>query len=267
MTKQAMRAWTTVRGQVDEMLDSITDFEWLAPSACPGWLVRDVVAHLGANARAPIEPLPEIEPAPPMPDNRERLHDLVVARRRAWPIAEILHEYHTYVPKLVDFVASMQDEPAAEKPFPVPGLGIYPAHSLANAMMFDYYCHMRHDLLRPAGPLYCVLPSPDHDTVYSAVVWMMLGLPQMQGSDLDETVRAPITFRLTGAGASEWTVHRRGPSGALVVEETGGGDVVVTSEADAFIAWGTQRRRWRTDCTIEGDESLAVPLLDALNIV
>jgi hypothetical protein len=99
------------------------------------------------------------------------------------------------------------------------------------------------------------------------VVWMMLGLPQMQGSELDETVLAPITFRLTGAGASEWTVHRRGPRGGLAVEETGGGDVVVTSEADAFIAWGTQRRRWRTDCTIEGDESLAIPLLDALNIV
>ena len=109
--------------------------------------------------------------------------------------------------------------------------------------------------------------APDHDTVYSAVVWMMLGLPQMQGSDLDETVGAPITFRLTGAGASEWTVHRGDPSGALTVEETGGADVVVTSDADAFIAWGTQRRRWRTDCTIEGDASLAVPLLDALNIV
>jgi uncharacterized protein (TIGR03083 family) len=267
MTPQAMRGWTTVRFQLDEILNNLSDADWLAPSACPGWLVRDVVAHLAANARAPIEPLPEIRPAPPLPDNRERLHDLVVARRRAWPIAEILHEYHTYVPKLVDFVASMQDQPAAEKPFSVPGLGIYPAHSLANAQVFDYYCHMRHDLLRPRGPLYWVLPPPDHDTVYSAVVWMMLGLPQMQGSELDETVRAPVTFRLTGAGASEWTVHRGDPSGALTVEETGGADVVVTSDADAFIAWGTQRRRWRTDCTIEGDESLAVPLLDALNIV
>ncbi len=267
MTKQAMDAWTTVRNQLDDVLNSLSDSEWLAPSACPGWLVRDVVAHLAANARAPISPLPQIEPAPPMPDNRERLHDLVVARRRTWTITEILDEYHTYVPQLVNFLASKQNQPVAEELFPVPGLGIYPAHSLANAMVFDYYCHMRHDLLCPAGPLDCVLPSPDHDTIYSAVVWMMLGLPQMQGGELDETVRAPITFHLTGAGESEWTVHRRGPSGGLAVEETGGGDVVVTSDAHAFIAWGTQRRRWRTDCTIEGDESLAVPLLDALNIV
>jgi hypothetical protein len=262
-----MHAWATVRGQLDDLLDHLDDGEWLAPSACPGWLVRDVVAHLAANARAPIDPLPDMKPAPPTPKNRERQHDLAVARRRNWPVTEILHEYHTYVPKLVAFVATLQEHPVAEQPFPVAGLGSYPAHSLANAMVFDYYCHMRHDLLGPDGPLYYLLPSPDHETVYSAVTWMMLGLPQMQGNALDETVQAPITFRFTGAGHSEWTVHRDGPGAGLTVEDTGGGDVVVTSDADAFIAWGTQRRRWRTDCTIDGDESLAVPLLDALNIV
>jgi hypothetical protein len=46
---------------------------------------------------------------------------------------------------------------------------------------------------------------------------MMLGLPQMQGSDLDDTVRAPLTFRFTGAAVSGWTVHRRDPHGGLVV--------------------------------------------------
>jgi uncharacterized protein (TIGR03083 family) len=267
VTTQALNAWATVRAHLDEVLDGLTDEQWLHATACAGWRVRDLIAHLGASARAPIDPLPDPPDAPPMPENRERQHDVTVARRRDWSVAEVLDEYHTYLPKLVDLVASLQAEPVATQPFPVPGLGVYPAHSLANAMVFDYHCHLRHDLLRPAGPVAHKLPPADHDTVYAAVLWMMLGLPQMQGDDLDDTVTAPVTFRFTGAGASEWTVHRPDPGGGLVVEERGGGDVVVTSDAHAFIAWGTKRRDWRPDCVVSGPDPLAAPLLDALNIV
>lgn len=267
MTTQAIDALKSVRTQLDAVLDSLTDAEWLLPSACSGWRVRDLIAHLGASARGPIDPLPEPPGAPPLPENRERQHDVMVERRSGWTIAEVLDEYRTFGPKAVDLVASLQSEPAASQAFPVPGLGVYPAHSLANALVFDYHCHLRHDLLAPGGSVERTLPAPDHDTVYSAVVWMMLGLPQMQGDALNDTVTAPITFRLTGAGESEWTISRPDPAGGLVVEEVGGGDVVVTSDAHAYVAWGTKRRDWRADCVITGQESLAVPLLDALDIV
>ncbi|MBV1949044.1 maleylpyruvate isomerase N-terminal domain-containing protein [Streptomyces sp. BV129] len=267
MTVQAMAAWKLVRAQLDDVLDSLTHEEWLRPSACAGWRVRDVVAHLGAGARSVIDPLPEPPDAAPMPEDRERQHDVLVLRRDEWSVEQVLEEYRTYAPKLGDLVAGFQHEPQASAPFTVPGLGVYPMHALANGQVFDYYCHLRHDLLGPAGPIDRVLPPPEHETVYAAVQWMMWGLPQMQGDALDTTVTAPVTFRLTGPGESEWTVTRPDPDGHLAVEERGGGDVVVTSDAHAFIAWGTTRRDWRPDCTITGPESLATPLLDALDIV
>ncbi|MFI6953413.1 maleylpyruvate isomerase N-terminal domain-containing protein [Nocardia sp. NPDC050408] len=268
MTSEAMAAWQAVRTQLDDVLESLSAEEWLLPSACAGWRVRDVIAHLGASARAVIDPLPTPPDAPPLPENRERQHDVAVARRHGWSVGEVVDEYRTYGTKLVELVGSFQAEPTASQQFPVPGLGVYPMHSLANAQVFDYHCHLRHDLLGPAGPLQRTLPEPEHDVVHSAVVWMMLGLPQMQGSDLDDKVTVPITFRFTGPGASEWTVRRPDPTGGLVVEEGGGGDVVVTSDAHAFIAWGTKRRDWRPDCIVSGSDSLAaVPLLDTLDII
>ena len=267
MTTQALDAWTTVRTQLDSMLDSLTDQEWQEPSACPGWRVRDLLAHLGASARAAIDPLPDPPDAPALPDNRERQHDVFVDRRRDWSVDEVVKEYREYGSKLVELVTTLQAEPAASQPFPVPGLGVYPAHSLANAMVFDYYCHLRHDLLAPHGPIERALPAPEHATVHAAVTWMMLGLPQMQGDALDDTITAPITLHLTGPGQSEWTIHRPDPAGGLVVDERGGADVVVTSDAHAFVAWATQRHPWQQDCSIIGDPSVATPLLDALNII
>ncbi|MEU6573465.1 maleylpyruvate isomerase N-terminal domain-containing protein [Streptomyces sp. NPDC046805] len=267
MTVQALAAWNLVRDQLDGVLDSLTHEEWLRPSACPGWRVRDMVAHLGASARSVIDPLPEPPDAAPLPEIRERQHDVFVLRRNGWSLEEVLEEYRTYSSKLADMVAGLQAEPKASETFTAPGLGVYPFHAMANGMAFDYYCHLLHDLLGPVGPIERVLPAPEHETVYAAVQWMMWGLPQMQGDALDATVIAPVTFRFSGPGESGWTVTRPDPTGGLVVEEKGGGDVVVTSDAHAFIAWGTKRRDWRQDCTITGSESLAAPLLDAVNIV
>jgi len=267
MTSTAHAAWMELRTQWDELINSLTPEEWDAPSACAGWSVRDLVAHLGASARGIVDPQPEPADAAPLPEVRERVHDVMVARRSGWTIDEIVEEYRNYGDKLAGAVLSFQSEPLASSPLDLPGLGVYPMHLGANAMVFDYYCHLRHDVIAPGGPISRDLPAPDHRTLYAAIEWMMAGLPQMQGNELDDTVTAPVTFRFTGAGESEWTVSRPEPAGGLVVEEATGGSVVVTSSAHDFVSWGTKRSSWRDHCSIEGPAERAVPLLDALNII
>lgn len=44
------------RTTVLDYCNALTDAEWSAPSAASGWTVQDVVAHLGATARAPFTP-------------------------------------------------------------------------------------------------------------------------------------------------------------------------------------------------------------------
>jgi hypothetical protein len=107
---------------------------------------------------------------------------------------------------------------------------VYPSHSLANALAFDYHCYPRQDFLAPAGPLARTLPAPDHH-VYSAVVSSMLGLPPMQGNGLDDRVSPAITLRLTGPDANEETAHRGGTNNGRVIDQRGASEVTITLNA------------------------------------
>ncbi|MEU7816902.1 maleylpyruvate isomerase family mycothiol-dependent enzyme [Pseudonocardia sp. NPDC049154] len=267
MTEAALRA---ARANVDEiatLIDSIDDDGWARPSACAGWRVRDMIAHLGAVATSIVAPTPPAPDAPPMPAERERQHDVLVDRRRSWSVAEVVDEWRINTPKLLDALAGFQQGEAATAATTLPGLGTYPKHMLANALAFDTFCHLRNDLLRPAGPLELALPEPDDDRVRPAVEWMLAGLPQMQGPELTATVVAPITLELTGPGATTVTVLPAGEGELLTVVPGAEGDVRARSSAVAFIAWGTTREGWREHVTLEGHAELATPFLDTLNII
>ncbi|WP_232021310.1 MULTISPECIES: maleylpyruvate isomerase family mycothiol-dependent enzyme [Pseudonocardia] len=47
------RAVSAERVAVADLVDSLTDDEWITGSLCSGWTVRDVVAHLTTTTRAP----------------------------------------------------------------------------------------------------------------------------------------------------------------------------------------------------------------------
>jgi hypothetical protein len=128
-------------------------------------------------------------------------------------------------------------------------------HAIANGLVFDYYCHLHHDLLAPGGPIRRPAPQRTDDAVRAAVEWMMLGLPQMQGDALTAAFGPPLVLDLSGPGAGQWTVARPDPAGPPVVTEGADADTVVSSDTHSFVAWGTKRRGWRRDCTVTGDEA------------
>lgn len=267
MTQQAVAALHAVKGDLDAVLDVLTPEEWDAASACAGWRVRDVVAHLGASAREVFEPEGPREDEGPMPEERERQHDVLVNRRRSRTTDQVLEEYRTYSARLVEVQDGLQKEPMASTDVPVAGLGTYPMHAIANALVFDYYCHLHHDLLAPGGPLKRPVPERTDAMLRAAVEWMLLGLPQMQGDELAGAVAAPLVIELTGPGGGAWTVTRPDAHAPLVITAGTSGDIVVRSDPHSFVGWGTKRRDWRPDCTVVGDKDAAARFLDALNII
>lgn len=267
MTKQAVEALNNFHTQIEELAASLTPADWVRPSACPGWRVRDVVAHLGAGASSLLAPVEVPEERLPLPSNREREHDIHVDIRRDWSVEEVLDEFTTYGRQRLNMLPGFQEEPMASNELTIPGLGTYPMHAAANGLAFDHYCHLHHDLLAPVGPLDAVRPTVTHEQMYSVVQFMMWGLPQMQGPELDEMLLVPTTFAFTGPGESTWTVARPDLSGRLVVAEEGGGDVTVTSAATDFALWGTGRAPFWDLVEIDGDRSSVIGFLATLDIV
>jgi uncharacterized protein (TIGR03083 family) len=265
MTRIGLAAARESNDQLAGIVPSIDDDQWELPSACAGWRVIDVLAHLGALAfEAVCPPAPD----PTVPKIRERYHDLRVNQRRGWSHAEVIEEWRHYAPLQLDLLAAGQEPPAADEPVVVPGLGTYPRHLLANTTAFNVFCHLRFDMLAPDGPLPFSVPEPTDELVAPAVEFMLAGLPQMQGPELDETVTEPLVLELTAPGAVTVTVlPADGPHGRLTVVPGSRGTTRIHSAAVDFIAWSTTRKPWRDFCKISGDPATATPFLDCLNII
>ena len=267
MSTDAIVGLRAIHADLQAVLTTVTAEEWEQESGCTGWSVKDVLAHVTSNFKEMVEPTPPAsEPLPEM--TAEEAMEALVAPRKEWTAEELLAEYERYRDGVFAALAGMQTEPTASTVVPLADLGMYPLHWLANAYCFDHYCHLRHDLLAPAGPLVRELAAPDDAMVRPGVDWMWAGLPQMCSRDLAPVVTAPLKITLTGAGGGTWIIGPAGEDGLVTVTETEGDAAAeVRSSAHDFVAWGTKRSDWRSACELAGDADYAAAVLDALNII
>lgn len=267
MTKQAVDGVIANHADMQAVFDGLTAEQWLLPSACAGWTVKDVLAHVTSNFNEMVNPSPApADPPPPM--TAEQAMEALVAPRKDWPVADLLDEYARTRDGSFAALAAMQEEPLASTELTVADLGTYPMHWLANAYCFDHYCHLRHDLLAPAGPLADRLAPPDDVRLRPGIEWMIAGMPQMCPDALG-LLTGPLRLELTGPGGGVWTIHPPEGGAFAVIEESSATPpvAVVSSSAHAFVSWGTTRSAWRDACSLRGDADAAARVLDALNIV
>ena len=148
----------SVRADRDILLDLLSTMPhslWAAPSGCPGWTVKDLVAHLGTMFWRLVD-------RSQLPDSRglptERAADLDVASRATWEPARVLAEYVAVTDRALPALEQLR---AVDDLVPLGDLGCFPASMLADGYAFDHYIHIRADLLAPRGPL--DVPPPPSD--------------------------------------------------------------------------------------------------------
>ncbi len=265
MSELAVEGFRAEREAILSVAKDLSADEWMMPSACAGWTVRDVMGHMACTLHGVIDPafLPD------MAGGTESSMEPAVAERRSWPIEQVIDEYETYSGQAADLFESVQAAPLSETMLPMGDLGTHPMSILPSTFLFDGYTHLRNDMLTPNGSVDRPQPPRDEKRLRPTMDWMLAGLPWMCADALDGVVDRPLALSLEGPGGGTWTIAPGGEDGRVVVSESTNGDVVATvhSTDHDFVIWGTRRAPWRSMVKIEGDEDYAARVLDAIKII
>jgi uncharacterized protein (TIGR03083 family) len=233
-----------------------------APSACAGWTVRTVLAHVTLSAAA-LAGLVSAEPADPDVE----FESGVDARARKFaerPAGELVDLFRSSVPAVVGTFASLPAEFAAA-PIPMGTAGTYPFGAMVDALTFDHTCHIRWDVLRPRGPVSRDLPAVEPERLTATVRWLMRGVPQMTSPAFRTRLTDPITLVFTDiknptSPAEPTATYRLMPGpGQVIVEPspTEPARSTVHTTAAGFILWSTGREPRESRVRLEGDAEYA----------
>ena len=263
MSQLAVDGFRAERDAILTVAKSLSEDEWNLPSDCRGWAVRDVFGHMACTLHGVTDPsfLPDTS------GGTENTMEPPVAERRTWPIEQVIDEYETSSASAAEAFASLQSPGLAETPLPMGELGTHTMSILPSTYLFDAYCHLRHDLLAPTGPIDRPQPPRDEQRLRPTVEWMLAGLPWMCAAALDGVVQRPLTLELSGPGGGSWTIAPGTDRVSVTEGADKGAAATVRSTSHDFVVWGTKRRPWRDFVEIDGDEAYATAVLDAVKII
>jgi len=264
MTAAAIPALRTQVHHARELFATLTPEEWSRPSGCDGWRVQDVAQHMAAVFQQIADPA-SID----MGDSgrAEAAAEVPVADRRDWAVEQVLAAYDEWSEKGVTALAALQEPPMADAVVPLSDLGTHPLHLLGNAIVFDHYCHLRHDL-GVAIDRAAQLPR-EHDALTATREWMLAGLPQMCETALAAADQQPVNLVFDGPGGGSFLLAP-GVDGWTVAEGSDPDAPTATSTVHDFVSWGTKRANWRD--VVEVDVGAArypsvAGVLDAIDVI
>ena len=251
---------------LQEFVDSLGEDEWKMASACEGWRIQDVFAHVTSNLKQFADPDPPSDEQGQL--SAEEAMEALVAPRKDWSPDELIEEYFKYLEPALGVFSNLLEEPTASVEQQLSDLGTYQLRWLPYAFCFDHYCHLRHDMASPGGPIERDLPLADDLRLTPGIEWMLAGLPQMCSKDL-ATLKEPILLRLTGPGGGEWILHNSEENELIQIDNYLEQEVSasITSTSHDFVSWATHRSSWEDCCVIDGDLEYVSSLIGSINII
>ncbi|MFE2999271.1 maleylpyruvate isomerase N-terminal domain-containing protein [Nocardia sp. NPDC059246] len=253
-------ALRTARADLITYCRSLDAEHWLMPSKAEGWLVRDVVAHLGACCRVIFTPA---SVSMITTNDIEHWNEKGVEQRRDWPTWQVLDEFETWSRRAITLGKVLSATPLGHARMPVGELGWFAVGALmACGPVFDQHTHLHHDIAPVVG-----IPAPQAGAAQMevTVAWMIAVLANQLRSAPMVWVDAPVNLELTGPGGGAWHI---GSGGLLGYGSSWSHAATISASAESFVSWATKRTAWRdNDITLEGSSDLAQRILDGINVV
>jgi uncharacterized protein (TIGR03083 family) len=211
---------------------------WDASSGCPGWSIKDVIAHMATTFWTAVD-------QSALPDTTglgaEQAAEVCVGARRAMSGPQVLDDYATVSEQALALLEALA---GTDIEMDLGDLGTYPAGILPTAFCFDHYTHIRADLFAPRGSLPGPLPASDDLRLVPTLEWIEAALPQQNRAALESGGFDGADIVISGTATR--TIRIGNPSGPA--------SATVRSDADAAVRWITQRAEWQSlDVHAEGD--------------
>jgi len=260
MTSPAIQALRAEHSHALELFDSLTADEWSRASGCTGWSVQDVAQHMASTFHS-IADAASIETGTTA--DVEQNAEVPVQARRDWSVDQVKAEYREWSDKGIATLTAMQEPPLADMVVPLANLGSHPLRLMGNAIAFDHYCHLRHDIgvaVRRAADL-------PHDPLVleAAVEWMVAGIPQMCAEALAGCASG-VSFVFTDLHHVLYTLTPGAPGELWQVAHGTDADLpLCVTSAHEFVSWATKRSDWRPHVQLTNDAAAAT--LDAINVI
>jgi uncharacterized protein (TIGR03083 family) len=261
MTKAAIAALEDEVANAKALFATLTPEEWAAPSGCAGWRVQDVAQHMASVFQQIADPS-SIDTGDS--GRAEQAAEVPVQARRDWTPDEVVDAYHEWSTSGVAALAALQEPPMAEAVVPISDLGSHPLHLLGNAIVFDHYCHLRHDIgaaVERAAEL-----EREEVALRATLEWMLAGLPQMCAAELATATPTPVNLVFDGPGGGSYLLAP-GDAGWTVIEGSRDDAPTVRTTVHDFVSWGTKRADWRDVVTGDLTADGVASVLDAINVI
>ena len=219
----AIEAVRADRAALLEICGALTPAQWQAQSGCEGWSVQDVITHMGVTFWSVVDPsrLPDMLALP-----FEEAQDVAVRARRGMAPGAALADYAEASERGLEQLPQIA---ALDLEVPLGDAGTYPAALVPAAFAFDHYTHIRADLYAPRGPLTGEPPATDELRMAPVLDWIEAALPQQNPAAADT---GSYEFRISGPGSR------------VITFGTGQARATVSSDAQPFVRWVTQRGSW-----------------------
>jgi uncharacterized protein (TIGR03083 family) len=266
-------AWRSASADFIDLVTPLSQAEWDAPTALPGWSVGDIVAHIGwlegllmGEYDAPHEP--DWSALPHAQSDFGRITEIHVDLRRSWAREAVLVELADRVARRTVELEEGPHDAAVEVMGP---FGPAPLARVLRMRTLDTWVHEQdiRDALGRPGHL-------DTPGAQATAAQLLPGLGKVWAKLAGAEPGQVLDVRITGPGIEGGSIVAVGDDGRArvvgddLLDQAGTATVTLTMSWPAYLALSCGRgdpQPWRADVRISGDEPLAARVLDHFRVM
>jgi uncharacterized protein (TIGR03083 family) len=254
-----------VWGDIGALCDDLSADQWRTPTDCPGWNVRDNVAHMIGTERMLMgeRPTVDLDVAPPHVRNDiGKANERWIATYRGSDDAALLDEFRSVTSRRLDQLRALTPEAWDDEGFTPEGPGPY--RQFMQIRAFDCWYHdqdIREALHRPG-----FLDGPVADLSLARIC--AKGLGYVVGKKAGAPAGTTVVFDVVGASPIVATIAVPPQGRAALVDAVPASPTVrVTTDRRTFARlaggrWSGDHARRHGVVAVDGDRALGTRIVD-----